>query len=66
MDPWLRYVEESDWPLFDVDASGHLPITDRAGLGVNMNWKEIQRAAETGVVWRDEDMRLPDGTRANW
>lgn len=66
VDPWLRYVEESDWPLFDVDASGHLPITDRAGLGVNMNWKEIQRAAETGVVWRDEDMSLPDGTRANW
>ncbi len=66
VDPWLRYVEESDWPLFDVDASGHLPITDRPGLGVNMNWKEIQRAAETGVVWRDEDMSLPDGTRANW
>ena len=66
VDPWLRYVEESDWPLFDVDASGHLPITNRPGLGVNMNWKEIQRAAETGVVWRDEDMSLPDGTRANW
>ncbi len=66
VDPWLRYVEPSYWPLFDVDASGHLPITDRPGLGVNMNWKEIQRAAETGVVWRDEDMSLPDGTRANW
>ena len=66
VDPWLRYVEESDWPLFDVDASGHLPITDRPGLGVNINWKEIQHAAETGVVWRDEDMSLPDGTRANW
>ncbi len=66
VDPWLRYVEQSDWPLFDVDASGHLPITDRPGLGVNMNWKEIQRAAGTGVVWRDEDMSLPDGTRANW
>ena len=66
VDPWLRYVEESDWPLFDVDASGHLPITDRPGLGVNMNWNEIQRAAETGVVWRDENMSLPDGTRANW
>lgn len=66
VDPWLRYVDESDWPLFDVDASGHLPITDRPGLGVNMNWKEIQRAGQTGVVWRDEDMSLPDGTRANW
>ena len=66
VDPWLRYVEESDWPLFDVDASGHLPITDRPGLGVNMNWREIQQAAKTGVVWRDEDMSLPDGTRANW
>lgn len=66
VDPWLRYVDESDWPLFDVDASGHLPITDRPGLGVNMNWKEIQRAGQTGLVWRDEDMSLPDGTRANW
>ncbi|MEO8129562.1 MAG: galactonate dehydratase [Bryobacteraceae bacterium] len=66
VDPWLRYVEPSDWPLFEVDGSGHLAITDRPGLGVNMNWKEILRAAEAGVVWRDEDMSLPDGTRANW
>jgi galactonate dehydratase len=66
VDPWLRYIEPSDWPLFDVDATGHLPITDRPGLGVNMNWKEILKAGKAGVVWRDENMTLPDGTRANW
>jgi galactonate dehydratase len=66
VDPWLRYIEECDWPLFEVDATGHLPITERPGLGVKMNWKEIQQASAAGVVWRDENMFLPDGTRANW
>jgi galactonate dehydratase len=66
VDPWLRYIEESDWPLFGVDATGHLPITDRPGLGVKMNWKEILEASKAGVSWRDENMSLPDGTRANW
>jgi hypothetical protein len=31
-----------------------------------MNWKEIQKASKVRVVWRDENMSLPDGTRANW
>jgi L-alanine-DL-glutamate epimerase-like enolase superfamily enzyme len=66
VDPWLRYIEQSDWPLFEVDSTGHLAITDRPGLGVNMNWKEIQKASKVEVVWRDENMSLPDGTRANW
>jgi galactonate dehydratase len=66
VDPWLRYVEEADWPLFDLDAAGHLQVPERPGLGVRMNWKEIQEASKLGVVWRDENMCLPDGTRANW
>lgn len=67
VDPWLRYLVESDWPLFDVDATGHLPISDRPGLGIRIDWAEAQKAAkEQGVIWRDEDMYLPDGTKANW
>ncbi len=66
VDPWLRYIEESDRALFLVDEDGHLPITDRPGLGVRIDWPEVQRAANIGVTWRDEEMTLPDGTRANW
>lgn len=66
VDPWLRYLEESDWPQFEPDAEGHLPIPEAPGLGIRVNWEEVQRAAGEGVVWRDEAMQLPDGTRANW
>ncbi len=66
VDPWLRFIEPSAWPLFDVDDSGHLPITDLPGLGVDINWREVVLASKSGVVWRDENMCLPDGTRANW
>lgn len=66
VDPWLRYVAEDDRELFTVDATGHLPITDRPGLGVEIDWAEVERAAQIGSTWRDEEMTLPDGTRANW
>ena len=68
VDPWLRFVAESDWPLFEVDekARPHFPISDRPGLGVNIDWAEVERAAKTGVIWRDIEMVLPDGTTANW
>jgi galactonate dehydratase len=66
VDPWLRYIEEKDWDRFALDADGHLAVPDLAGLGVRINWKEVQRAAKTGVVWRDAVMSLPDGTVANW
>ena len=66
VDPWLRYIEESDWGQFELDADGHLPITGLPGLGVRVNWTEVQRAARTGVVWRDAAMSLDDGTMANW
>ncbi len=66
VDPWLRYIQESDWPRFDVDPEGHLVIGDLPGLGVHINWAEVQRASQTGVSWRDEAMDLPDGTKANW
>ncbi|MBX5494649.1 MAG: galactonate dehydratase [Bryobacteraceae bacterium] len=66
VDPWLRYIEESDWPMFEVDDTGHLAITECPGLGVKINWREAECAAKAGVTWRDEAMYLPDGTKANW
>lgn len=66
VDPWLRYLDERDWPMFDVDADGHLPIPETPGLGIRVNWDEVQKAAKTGVTWRDELMQFPDGTISNW
>lgn len=66
VDPWLRFVEESDWPRFELDRDGHLPVPELPGLGVRINWAEVQRAAKSGVVWRDQEMVLGDGTKANW
>ena len=66
VDPWLRYIEEGDWPMFNVDPTGHLQVPDTPGLGVRINWEEVQRASQKEVVWRDEAMYLPDGTKANW
>lgn len=65
-DPWLRYLDERDWPMFDVDAEGHLPIPGAPGLGIRVDWSEVLRAAKTAVEWRDQRMELPDGLRANW
>lgn len=65
-DPWLRYIDPSQWHEFDLDAGGHLAITERPGLGLLVNWSEVRRAAEAGVTWRDQAMSLPDGTRSNW
>jgi galactonate dehydratase len=66
VDPWLRYIAEPQWPQFDVDADGHLALPTGPGLGVDIDWNEVLRAAATGVTWRDERMVLGDGTRANW
>lgn len=66
LDPWLRYIEEEDRELFDLDSDGHLQVTDRPGLGVRIDWTEVLKAAEKGCVWRDERMFLSDGCRANW
>lgn len=65
-DPWLRYVEEGDWGLFEVDEGGHLALPPGPGLGLQVNWAEVERAAKEGVTWRDQAMDLPDGLRANW
>ena len=65
-DPWLRFVEESEWPRFELDGDGHLQVPDLPGLGVRIDWSEVQRAAKTGAVWRDAEMFLADGTKANW
>ena len=66
VDPWLRYVDEVQWPMFDIDETGHIPVSDLPGLGLALNWTEVERASREGVIWRDEDMSLEDGTRANW
>ena len=66
VDPWLRYLDERDWPMFDVDSDGHLPIPETPGLGIRVNWAEVEKAAKVGVTWRDELMQFPDGTISNW
>jgi galactonate dehydratase len=66
VDPWLRYLDERDWPMFVVDDSGHLRVPETPGLGIRVNWAEVQRAAGTGAAWRDERMTLADGTISNW
>jgi galactonate dehydratase len=66
VDPWLRYIDQADWPMFQLDSEGHLPVPDTPGLGIRVNWREVERAAKAGVVWRDELMFLPDGAIANW
>ncbi|MBI4890295.1 MAG: galactonate dehydratase [Acidobacteria bacterium] len=65
-DPWLRYLQPDDWPLFALDPAGHLEIPSAPGLGIRVNWNEVQNAAKTPPSWRDEAMRLPDGTLSNW
>ena len=66
VDPWLRYLAESDWPNFDTDDSSHIAVPDGPGLGIDVNWSEVERAAKDGSNWRDIAMYLPDGTLANW
>ncbi len=66
MDPWLRYIEERDWPRFETDDTGHLPLTELPGLGIRLDWNEVLKGAAEGTRWRDELMEFPDGTKANW
>jgi L-alanine-DL-glutamate epimerase-like enolase superfamily enzyme len=62
----LRYVDPRDWPLFALDAEGHMAVPEAPGLGVAIDWAEVLKADGTGESWKDEEMRLPDGTLANW
>jgi galactonate dehydratase len=66
IDPWLRYVDPRDWPLFALDGEGHMAVPEAPGLGVAIDWTEVLKADGTGESWKDEEMRLPDGTLANW
>ncbi len=66
IDPWLRYIKEEQRELFQLDRDGHLPISSLPGLGFEVDWNEVLKAAEQGVSWRDEQMVLNDGTKANW
>jgi len=66
VDPWLRFIHRDDWGRFEVDSDGHLRVFDTPGLGVRIDWEEVLKADGTGESWKDEEMRLPDGTLANW
>jgi galactonate dehydratase len=66
VDPWLRYVQETGRAQFSLDGDGHLSVPQAPGLGVSIDWEEVERAAKAGVIWRDECMFLGDGARANW
>ena len=66
LDPWLRFVDPVDWPKFDLDPDGHLQVPEVPGLGVTMDWNAVVEADGTGESWKDEEMRLADGTLANW
>lgn len=66
VDPWLRYVEAENRTAFELDSEGHLTVPEAPGLGVRIDWAEVQKAAKQGVSWRDAEMRLSDNTKANW
>lgn len=66
VDPWLRYLEETDREMFTLDTEGHLGLPLRPGLGIRVDWAEVEKARQAGIVWGDEAMYLIDGTRANW
>lgn len=67
-DPWLRFVKESDRSIFDIQ-DGHMAIPERPGLGVDIDWEEVLRAADEykrGTPWADQRMQLPDGLITDW
>ena len=66
VDPWMRYLDHAYWESFNLDSGGHLEVTDEPGLGIRLDWAEVQRAASAGVTWEEPAMYLPDGTLANW
>jgi len=66
VDPWLRYLHEPTWHMFDTDGSSHIAVPDGPGLGIQVNWAEVERAAKEGCTWKDIPMYLPDGSLANW
>jgi len=43
-----------------------MAVPEAPGLGVAIDWAEVLKADGTGESWKDEEMRLPDGTLANW
>jgi hypothetical protein len=49
-----------------MDDSAHIAVPDKPGLGIDVNWAEVERASKEGTDWRDIAMYLPDGTHVNW
>lgn len=66
VDPWMRFIDSATWKNFELDKEGHLKIPDAPGLGLSIDWSEVINASKQGVIWRDQQMFLNDGTISNW
>ena len=54
-----------DTSVFDR-ADGYVARLDRPGLGIEVDAKAVERAAEIGHRWRSPVWRHPDGSFAEW
>lgn len=59
----LDYVREPG--VFRVDG-GHVVLTQRPGLGIDIDEDRVCRASETFTEWRNPIWRLPDGAFTEW
>ncbi|MGV9688424.1 galactonate dehydratase [Streptomyces sp. NPDC003444] len=68
----IHYNEGSDLLDYLVDQSvfryddGHVGLLTAPGLGVEIDEKAVERAAETGHRWRNPVWRRDDGSQAEW
>ncbi|MGW9452777.1 galactonate dehydratase [Streptomyces sp. NPDC055632] len=68
----IHYNEGSDLLDYLVDPSvfryddGHVGLLTAPGLGVEIDEKAVERAAETGHRWRNPVWRRDDGSQAEW
>ncbi|MGW2303968.1 galactonate dehydratase [Streptomyces sp. NPDC001809] len=68
----IHYNEGSDLLDYLVDPSvfryddGHVGLLTAPGLGIEIDEKAVERAAETGHRWRNPVWRRDDGSQAEW
>jgi len=68
----IHYNEGSDLLDYLVDpavfhyADGHVARPTRPGLGIEVDVREVERAAATGHRWRSPVWRRPDGSFTEW
>ncbi|SDI21027.1 galactonate dehydratase [Actinokineospora alba] len=55
----------ADPGVFDY-ADGHVALLTAPGLGIEVNEKAVEKAAETGHRWRNPLWRRDDGSLAEW